>query len=149
MSRRGLFICALLASQVVACASQSSSTEDSSRHCFANFHSEGSFVAGTTYSTFEEHLGNRIAVFNQAIRVLNTEGYQVVYSDKDSGAISATNPVIFGKGTTATMSVNVTDAGQGLVRVSLSFTKAGFLIASATEVRSSFCDTLAQTFSKT
>lgn len=152
MTLRLLMVSVLLVCPITGCSSlwtvgQTPVAANPDRSCVKNFTTAGTFLTGQTFSSFEEHEGKKTTVvYGQVIRSLTSRGYQITNSDKNMGLVSATNPVIFGEGTTATMNVMVTNVNNR-VRVETTFSIPGFTTTSTSEVRDEFCTILGQAFS--
>jgi len=147
---RSPFATLFVAGMLTGCASEGPVTAtNDTRPCATNFAVKGSFVAGQTFTSFEERPGaNKIVVYERVVRSLTTKGYNVTNTNKDLGIVSALNPIIMGKGARATLNVAVSDS-QNRVRVDTTFVIPGLTSTSSPAVRDEFCVILRDAFSTT
>lgn len=145
---RSPFVTLFVAGMLTGCASEGPVTAtNDTRPCATNFAVKGSFVAGQTFTSFEERPGaNKTVVYERVVRSLTTKGYNVTNSNKDLGIVSALNPIIMGKGSRATLNVAVSDS-QSRVRVDTTFAIPGLTGTSTSAVREEFCVILREAFS--
>ena len=150
MSFRFPFAILVAAGLLTGCASEGPVTAgNDTRACAMNFAVTGSFLAGQTFTSFEERAGaNKGVVFERVVRSLTTQGFNVTNANKDLGIISALNPIIMGKGSRATLNVAVSDS-QNRVRVDTTFAIPGLTSTSTSEVRDEFCVILRDAFPST
>lgn len=91
--------------------------------CVGNFTTDGSFVAGRTFKTWQEHRGVTYdAAFRKTAQAIAGAGWATVTPNKDTGTITAAQAVTGSRrGSSVPLNVIVQDKGGSLVRVDVNF----------------------------
>jgi hypothetical protein len=145
MIRRGNLAVLIAVMLIPACAMDRSivSTTDN-RACFRNFSSEGSFVSGKTFKTYEEFVNLRkTQAIESLAQAFTSTGQQIKTLDKNLGIITATVPVILGQGNTVALNGSVTELGAGS-RIQLTLQLYPTALTSTDSVQKEFCKVLAE-----
>ena len=112
------------------------------RPCVANYSSEGTFITGKQFKTFEDFPTlSKATAFDNLIAAITSSGLQVVSSNKESGIISASKGVVM-SGKTVPVNILVRSNPSGSTRVELVVTLSGGLATSADAVQADFCKLL-------
>ena len=134
---RSLFVGAtLLVSSTLSLA------DDLNSACLSHFTVEGSFLAGKKYNTWAELPGVSMAdAYARIYATVAKDGWSIAQADKDSGVISATEQVSYGKGAQAPLTI-VIETTQGGSKASITFRTAGGQTAGGDLIHSKFCNYL-------
>ncbi len=120
-----------------------SKTEDS-RPCVANYSTEGGFLTGKQFKTFQDFpRASKALAFDSLVATIASSGYQITNSNKASGIISANQTVTGGHGKTVPINAVITNTAVGGIRVELVMSLSGGLVTSADSLQDGFCKILA------
>lgn len=124
---------------------QAVSKTTDTRACIANFFTEGDFLTGKSYKTYEEFQSiSKASAIESLIASLASNGYQIVSSNKDLGVISASQALALSRsGATVPLNAVVKENASGGVRIDLVLRLFGGLMASSDSIQSDFCNILA------
>ena len=107
-----------------------------------NFTADGSFVAGRTYRTWQEHDGVAYdAAFRKAAQAVAGAGWASVTPNKDTGTITAAQAITGGRrrgGTSAPLNVIVQEKGT-IIRVEVNFVLGPGQMTSDDALKGEFC----------
>lgn len=82
--------------------------------CADHFTAEGNFLTGKKFTTWADFSTvSKADLYTRIYSNLAKDGWQITSSDKDSGIISASQSVSFGKGSTAPLTVVIETSGTG------------------------------------
>lgn len=129
----------------IACgvAALLSSTVMAAEPCADNFSVQGNILTGKTYKTWATIAGvSRDDAFQRAYAFTVANGFTVVSSNKEAGAISAAQTVSYGKGKTVPLNVVLQSEGSNL-RIDVNYATSGGLIAPEGAIKKHFCATVA------
>ena len=133
----------ILATPATPPATAPSASPTGTRPCVANLTMTGSFLSGRTVKSFQEYPNaSKGPAFTYLISKLTSIGYKISASDRESGLISASYQVTFGKGETSTMNAVVTDLKPAGIRVDLTFKVGGTVSFNLEEAKREFCSIL-------
>jgi len=125
----------MMALLLLAC----SATSAAARDCDINFSVEGSFFAGKSFKTWQEHSGvSYDNAFRSVAQAVSSAGFAGVSPNKDLGIISAGQAVTLGQGAVAPLNVVVKNQGKR-VRVEAHFRITGGQMASEEAARTQLC----------
>jgi hypothetical protein len=148
MKRVSAVLCVVLALIVQGCAQPIDTKEEKSpaitdnRPCAANFKFDGSFLTGRTFKTSVESPLPKKTAFSDLVTSIASRGYAIASTDKESGLISANNPVRFGKGSTVPLNATIKDIPSGGSHVDLIFHISGGQTVPVDAVKKEFCEIL-------
>jgi len=142
--KRNIFIAGLLCSAVIcaggmATARQAAQTSDT-RECMRNFSYEGSFWSGRIFKTHGvvQNVSKSVAVERAARYLAGAGGWYINTIDKESGVISASQAVGYGKGKTNPLNISIESVKNG-VNVSISWSSSSHEIARGQMIQNTFC----------
>jgi hypothetical protein len=142
--KRNIFIVGLLCSVIIygggrATAQRTVQTSDN-RECMQNFTYVGSFWSGRIFKTHGvvQNVSKSVAVERAARYLAGAGGWYITTIDKESGVISASEQVGFGKGKTNPLNVSIEPVKNG-VNVSISFSSSAHEIARGQMIQNIFC----------
>jgi hypothetical protein len=142
--RHNIFIVGLLCSAVIygggeATAQRTVPTSDS-RECMQNFTYQGSFWSGRIFKTHGvvHNVSKSVAVERAARYLAGAGGWYITTIDKESGVISASQAVGYGKGKTNPLNVSIESVKNG-VSVSISLSSSSHEIVHGQMVQNTFC----------
>ena len=113
--------------------------------CAANFTSTGNVFSGRTVKSFQEFPNSsKDPTFTYLVTKLSSIGYNINASDRESGLISASTPVVAIKATggTNTMNAVVTPLDKTGIRVELTYHAGVYGDINPVKARSEFCSIL-------
>jgi hypothetical protein len=111
--------------------------------CQAHFTSEGSFFAGKKFSTWVEFANvTKPDAYSRAYTAISKDGYQIVSQDRETGIISASQSVSYGKGTTAPLIIVVEPSNTTGSKLTATFRIGGGQTVKPEIVRSKLCEYL-------
>lgn len=104
-------------------ATHAPAASPSGRACLANFTADGSFIAGKSYKSWQEHRGVTYdAAFRKTAQAIAGAGWATVAPNKDTGTITASQAVTASRrGSSVPLNVIVQDKGGALIRVDVNF----------------------------
>jgi hypothetical protein len=123
--------------------SMSAHADTPAADCQAHFTSEGSLFAGKKFTTWVEFSNlAKPDAYSRALTAISKDGYQIVSADKESGIISASQSVSFGKGTTAPLVIVVEPSNTTGSKLTATFRIGGGQTVKAETVRAKLCEYL-------
>jgi protein-disulfide isomerase-like protein with CxxC motif len=123
-------------------------SKDDNRPCVTNYKTEGDFLSGKQFMTFQDFPRvSAAAAFDSVGAAIASSGLQITSTNKDLGIISAVQQVSYSSGgKTVPLNAVVRSNTGGGVRVELRFSMSGGLVTSADAVQEKFCTLLATVF---
>ena len=107
--------------------------------CAANFKMEGNFLAGKKYSTWTEYAAvSKADLFSRVVTNVAKDGWTINSSDKETGIISASSTVSYGKGSVAPLTIVIEPSGNGS-KATATFHVGGGQTAKEATVRDKIC----------
>lgn len=111
-----------------------------SRPCVANFRAEGSVWTGKKFtSSADIPKVTRAGAFDQVIKQVAGDGWQIVNTNKDAGLVSASRSVSGGKGKTVPLNVIISDGKPDGIHIEAVIQASGGLGPSEKESKGEFC----------
>lgn len=141
----------LLALALQSCASTPSDKPaetvktDDPRACMTNFSTDGSFLAGRQFRTFEDFpRKTQSGAFDSLVPAVSAGGYQILNASKELSIISAANPVSYSRSAqSAPLNLSVQKNTPAGVRVQITFSITGGMATSTEAIQKEFCRMLA------
>lgn len=110
------------------------------RACARHFSSEGNFLAGRQFKSFEEYpRTTQSAAFDDLLPVVSEGGYLLGAVDRDTGVISANKGGASPEGRGSVLNVNVRKSSPSGVRIDLVYNAPGGILPLAEDVQKEFC----------
>ncbi|SJZ62459.1 hypothetical protein SAMN02745119_01185 [Trichlorobacter thiogenes] len=140
LRKSGLFVVFTLLTGCAGVPIQKAETLDYDKTCTPNFVVTGAPATGKTLKSHRYFKGKtKQAAFDNLLSSIASKGYQIINANKELGIISASQAVINGRGATVPLNVMVKSTGPSVIRVDLTFSLTGGLVASSNDAAIEFC----------